>query len=684
VRHGDPPVTDVHVELSPAVELFPKLRTLTLTVRCMMTAHMVTRLLRTISILCNCLDESSNQSSCRSLRAVNQLSYLHRLPNGSPKEMTGLRLFEASGGFSRVPPFLLGFQLSGAVLKSPQGTVVIAEPVVPLYGVPVSLGSVTRDQTFSADTLPVIQWSHWDIVPGAVNPLTLHRKSFALVAFTPDDSVHTAVVLNDPVVIQNSELQIEVLSAIGGAWSAKTWTPRDKPQAFCRDKSAEHLDQIVLVYSSNDSVSELLAPTGHDYLPVVHAHSAPCLDSPPPPGQFPPKPDTLYDPDTGLMWAADANLMRTRDPAFKDPDGNFNSDGMINWLGALAYVQKLNTDLYLGYKDWRLPNIRELKSLQNYTWSNQDFPQDLMDRGFTNVPNWGYIFWSSTTNVATQSVMCALDTSLNGNSYGQTWVIAGPSAAWIVNYWFPSVQVQPKGKSGISGQVIDYSGFVWPVRGDPTEAQLPRTGQTKCYNDIGTEVGCSVYPGQDGSVQAGKAWPKPRFESAKANGVASGVPDHMTGLTWSADPQGICGCTAYSGEWSYVPNTSGKCTSFAQASPSSDYADCLNSKKCLNYQGWRLPTQQEMETLVNYGFDEQQCNGKPCQALADWLNGNGFTANKQFTSYWWSGDLDADSVGPTPKHWSLCLADGRGYSLCNNSFIQDEACGYAMAVRGGK
>jgi len=39
---------------------------------------------------------------------------------------------------------------------------------------------------------------------------------------------------------------------------------------------------------------------------------------------------------------------------------------------------------------------------------------------------------------------------------------------------------------------------------------LPRTGQTKCYDTSGTEISCTG-TGQDGEIQAGVAWPFPRF-----------------------------------------------------------------------------------------------------------------------------------------------------------------------------
>ena len=59
--------------------------------------------------------------------------------------------------------------------------------------------------------------------------------------------------------------------------------------------------------------------------------------------------------------------------------------------------------------------------------------------------------------------------------------------------------------------------------------QLPKTGQTKCYNSTGTEIPCAG-TGQDGEIRAGVAWPDSRFT---VNGDC--ITDNMTGLMWSKD-----------------------------------------------------------------------------------------------------------------------------------------------------
>ena len=60
---------------------------------------------------------------------------------------------------------------------------------------------------------------------------------------------------------------------------------------------------------------------------------------------------SITDRATGLMWS-------------KDDSGQ----GM-NWQDALAWVQKQNTAKFLGHSDWRLPNVKELQSIVDYSRS---------------------------------------------------------------------------------------------------------------------------------------------------------------------------------------------------------------------------------------------------------------------------------------------------------------------------
>jgi len=58
---------------------------------------------------------------------------------------------------------------------------------------------------------------------------------------------------------------------------------------------------------------------------------------------------TISDNATGLMWTQD------------------DSGEGFNWEQALVWVQQKNTENYLGHSDWRLPKVKELQSIVDYT-----------------------------------------------------------------------------------------------------------------------------------------------------------------------------------------------------------------------------------------------------------------------------------------------------------------------------
>lgn len=96
---------------------------------------------------------------------------------------------------------------------------------------------------------------------------------------------------------------------------------------------------------------------------------------------------TITDNATELMW-----------------DAVGSTDGM-NWETALAYAQAMNAQNYLGYSDWRLPDVKELQSIVDYTKSPDytnsaaisslfNIPEITNEDGETDYP-W---YWSSTTH----------------------------------------------------------------------------------------------------------------------------------------------------------------------------------------------------------------------------------------------------------------------------------------------
>ena len=117
---------------------------------------------------------------------------------------------------------------------------------------------------------------------------------------------------------------------------------------------------------------------------------------------------TVTDRATGLMWS-------------KDDSGR----GM-NWWDALAWVQKMNVEKFLGHDDWRLPNVKELQSLVDYTRSPDTTGTAAIDPVFrcTKITNEDGkadfpFYWSATTHVGIRGGGAAM------------YVAFGQAAGWM-------------------------------------------------------------------------------------------------------------------------------------------------------------------------------------------------------------------------------------------------------------
>jgi hypothetical protein len=94
---------------------------------------------------------------------------------------------------------------------------------------------------------------------------------------------------------------------------------------------------------------------------------------------------TISDPVTGIMWQRDAG-----------------SEALLNWKDALAYCESLELG---GHSDWRLPDVRSLGSIVDYSRF-----EPAIGAGFQCWWDTGY--WTSTTLKDT------------------------PQHAWVVGFWY--------------------------------------------------------------------------------------------------------------------------------------------------------------------------------------------------------------------------------------------------------
>jgi hypothetical protein len=175
---------------------------------------------------------------------------------------------------------------------------------------------------------------------------------------------------------------------------------------------------------------------------------------------------TITDRATGLTWAKlDSGHLKAGE----------ERNGKLNWEQALRWVEELD---YAGHTDWRLPNIKELQSIVDYTRSPDTTQSAAIDPIFSVTPirdangevNHPF-YWSSTTHKRL------------GGGEAAAYVAFGRSQGWMPgfggNYDLLDVHGAgsqrsdpkaghpsrfPRGR-GPQGDVIEIYNMVRPVRG---------------------------------------------------------------------------------------------------------------------------------------------------------------------------------------------------------------------------
>jgi hypothetical protein len=151
---------------------------------------------------------------------------------------------------------------------------------------------------------------------------------------------------------------------------------------------------------------------------------------------------------------------------------------------------------------------------------------------------------------------------------------------------------------------------------------LPETGQFTCYDAGGTGINCAgAGTGQDGDLQAGVAWPAPRFVvGTGVNTTDQCVTDSLTGLMWTRNA-----------------NLPAAALTWQQAL---DYANTLS---LCGFTDWRLSNPKELRSLINYNVANNVAT----------LNTLGFT-NVQ-AGYYGSSSSDA---GRPANAWVVDMSVG--------------------------
>lgn len=148
---------------------------------------------------------------------------------------------------------------------------------------------------------------------------------------------------------------------------------------------------------------------------------------------------TVTDHATGLMWMQE------------------DSQTGLNWEDALTWAQQCNADNFLGYSDWRLPNVKELQSIVDYSRAPSVTDSPAIDPIFSCTPivdeggadNYPF-YWSGTTHA-----------NMQNGGFG-AYVCFGEALGWMEEPPF-SENYQLMDVHGAGAQRSD------PKMGDPDE-----------------------------------------------------------------------------------------------------------------------------------------------------------------------------------------------------------------------
>ncbi len=156
---------------------------------------------------------------------------------------------------------------------------------------------------------------------------------------------------------------------------------------------------------------------------------------------------------------------------------------------------------------------------------------------------------------------------------------------------------------------------------------LPKTGQTTCYDELGSVIYCGD-TGQDGDILAGGDWPDPRFTD-HGDGT---VTDNPTGLMWLKD-----GGSLGQGTWQDALDAVAGFNSNPGNYDSQDYK--------ADYTDWSLPNVNELESLINAEETSSTI----------WLNAQGFVNVREWGPSYWSSTTIA---GNTDQAWYVIITGG--------------------------
>jgi hypothetical protein len=298
---------------------------------------------------------------------------------------------------------------------------------------------------------------------------------------------------------------------------------------------------------------------------------------------------TITDSATSLMWPQDDN-----------------GEG-LNWEEALAWAQTKNSDNYLGYDDWRLPNAKELQSIVDYTRSPGTTGTAAIDPLFnaTSIVNEAaetdYAFyWSSTTHA---------NWTDNPGSAG-AYVSFGRAMGYMDGTWNdvhgagaqrsdpksgdPSEWPTGNGPQGDAIRIYNYVRLVRDVDSDTTSSGVTETTPTESPEPTSTEPASDLtYPIVD--TNQGLCYNNSELIDCPAEGEAFyGQDVQYTGNvpSYTDNGDGTVSDNATGLMWQQSPFNTG--FSWQEA------VDYCESLELAGYDDWRIPSLKELFSISDF------------------------------------------------------------------------------------
>ena len=327
---------------------------------------------------------------------------------------------------------------------------------------------------------------------------------------------------------------------------------------------------------------------------------------------------TVTDNLTGLMWEKLDNATFTANPS----DIHDKNNRYTTWNGAFGKIATLNSTMFAGHSDWRLPNFKELDSL---IWLAHSAPA--VDSAFSN---------------GTDSF-----TYPTGNYFSSDTVIGLPTFATGVSF-----TVGGSGVGGPKGSATLF--FVRAVRGPVKTPVVPvlKTGQTQCWDSTGTSIACAG-TGQDGETQLGAS------PSYTDNGDGT-ITDNVTKLIWEK-LENLDDTTNSSDLHDADNNYTTWDLAFAKIA-------ALNTANFAGHNDWRMPNIKELQSLVLYNGDVP---------TIDPIFNNGIDSFTRPNGCW------SSTTSLSIPQWAYGLAFQSAVTNVGLSKTNPFANGCVRAVRGG-